>query len=420
MPNPIPGKQYTVVNGDNLSTISTRAYGTPNESPRIFAANQSRLKSDSPDLIFPGEVLNIPVIAEIEEIRSRFFESQGVADGVELKIEDRILPVQSASITRTMDTAADGWTAVFAWEPGLDAEIDELTRPYSYPKATISLDGELKVSGRLYDVEVNKDLKGRSKTLWGYSYTIDAVDSTIKPPYEANNITIVQRGNEILKPLGIKLDVTSGIDTGGVFDRITSAPTEKIAAHLKKLADQRSLLVSSTPAGAMLLTQADINSSIAPVGTIEEDISFVEKWSAKFEGRKRFSVYRAIGQGADKTDQKVGIAVDLDIPLSRFMTFSVNDSLKGEMNEAAAWRRNREAAKALSIPFPVNTWYAPNNEQWRENTRAVIKSPTLDIPDGDTFLIRQVDFKWGNEGKNAVLHIIPVSYYSKKDLNSPW
>lgn len=420
MPNPVPGKQYTVVEGDTLSGIAGRAYGDQNEWPRIFNANQSSLKSDTPDLIFPGEILIIPVLPELETIRTRFFQSRGVVDGVELKLEDRILPVQSAGVTRTMDTAADGWSAVFAWEPGLDKEIDELTRPYSYAKASISLDGQLMVSGRLYRVDPQTNNEGRTKNLFGFSYTIDAVDSHLKPPYEVSNVTLPQRCRQLLTPLGIGLEIDPNVDTGGQFDRVTASPQEKVFGHLLKLAKQRKLLLSSTPEGNMLLTQVNLLSPVGIVGTIEEGVSFVGKFSGSFDGRKRFNVYRAISQGALKTDQKVGIAKDDLVPLSRFMTFSVDDSLKGEMNQAAVWRRNQETAKALTLPVPVDTWYAPNNELWAENSKITIKSITWGIPGGFTFLIKQVDFAWSAEGKSATLHVLPLSYYSGGDLESPW
>lgn len=420
MPNPVAGKQYTVVEGDTLSGIASRAYGDQNEWPRIFNANQSALKSKSPDLIFPGEILNIPVLPEIENIKSQFFQSRGVTDGVELKIEDRILPVQSASVTRTMDTAADGWTAVFAWQPGLDKEIDKLTSPYFYPRASISLDGKLMVSGHLYRVKPESDNKGQTKQLFGFSRTIDAVDSHLKPPYEFNNIKLDQHAKNLLKPLGIALEVDPNADVGGQFDRVKSSRTETIFSHLLKLASQRNLLLSSTPEGNMFLTQVNLLSPVDLVGTIEEGVSFVSKFSADFDGRKRFNVYRSVSQGAAKSDQKVGIAKDDLVPLTRFMTFNVDDSLKGEMNQAAVWRRNQETAKALKLPIPVDTWYAPNGQLWAENTRITIKSVTWGIPGGFTFLIRQVDFKWSTDGKSATLHVLPTSYYSGGDLQSPW
>jgi prophage tail gpP-like protein len=420
MSNPIPGRQYTVVQDDTLSHIATRAYGDPNEWPRIFQANQSALKSGSPDLIFPGEVLNIPVLPEIEDIKSRFFQSRGVTDGIELKIGDRILPIQSGSVTKTMDTAADGWTALFAWDPGADSEIDKLTSPYRYSKAVVSLDGKLAVSGRLYTVSPKFDGKGHSKTLKGFSYTIDAVDSHMKPPYEANSVTLEQRARELLKPLGIGVQVDPNIDISGQFDRVTGTPTETIFSHLRKLAEQRKAMLSSTPSGDLLITKADIVSPIAPVGTLEEGVSFVSEFSGTFDGRKRFNVYRTIGQGALKKDQKVGIAKDDLVPLSRFRTFRVNDSLKGEMNQAAVWIRNQETAKAQTIPLSLDSWNAPNGEQWQVNTKIFIKSITLGIPGGFTFIITRIDFGWSPKGKKSIIHILPVSFYSDGDLLSPW
>ena len=152
MLKPTPGKQYTVQRGDTLSEIATRAYGDPGLWPRIFNANQTNIKSGDQNKVAVGEVLIIPVLAEEEDLRRSFFSSPVISDGVELKIEDRIVPVQSANVTRTMDTVADAWTATIAWKPGLDKELDKLTKRDAMPNASISLDGELMVSGILYDV----------------------------------------------------------------------------------------------------------------------------------------------------------------------------------------------------------------------------------------------------------------------------
>jgi nucleoid-associated protein YgaU len=49
---------YTVKSGDTLSKIAKQYYGDPDEYMRIYYANQDKLKS--PDLIHPGDQLNIP------------------------------------------------------------------------------------------------------------------------------------------------------------------------------------------------------------------------------------------------------------------------------------------------------------------------------------------------------------------------
>lgn len=52
----ITGNTYTVQEGDWLSTIAARAYGDPMFYERIAQANNI----PNPDLIYPGQVLNIP------------------------------------------------------------------------------------------------------------------------------------------------------------------------------------------------------------------------------------------------------------------------------------------------------------------------------------------------------------------------
>jgi nucleoid-associated protein YgaU len=51
---------YTVRSGDTLSKISLQQYGDAMKYPLIFEANKPMLKD--PDLIYPGQVLRIPVL----------------------------------------------------------------------------------------------------------------------------------------------------------------------------------------------------------------------------------------------------------------------------------------------------------------------------------------------------------------------
>ena len=55
------GKRYTVVAGDSLSRIAKREYGDANAWKRIYEANRDTIKD--PDLIYPGQTLEIPVKA---------------------------------------------------------------------------------------------------------------------------------------------------------------------------------------------------------------------------------------------------------------------------------------------------------------------------------------------------------------------
>lgn len=58
VPADVPAATYTVAPGDSLSKIAQREYGDASEWKRIYEANKGTIKN--PDLIHPGQVLNIP------------------------------------------------------------------------------------------------------------------------------------------------------------------------------------------------------------------------------------------------------------------------------------------------------------------------------------------------------------------------
>lgn len=51
-------RTYTVVAGDSLSKIAKREYGDASKWQKIYDANRDQIKN--PDLIHPGQVLNLP------------------------------------------------------------------------------------------------------------------------------------------------------------------------------------------------------------------------------------------------------------------------------------------------------------------------------------------------------------------------
>jgi nucleoid-associated protein YgaU len=51
---------YTVEKGDNLSSISKRFYGKSKYWKQIFDANRDTI--ENPDLIYPGQTINLPAI----------------------------------------------------------------------------------------------------------------------------------------------------------------------------------------------------------------------------------------------------------------------------------------------------------------------------------------------------------------------
>jgi prophage tail gpP-like protein len=410
-------RQYTVKSADTLSQVAARVYGDPSRWPEIWRANQSRLRSGDPNKVYPGEILIIPEPEKAAALSGKQPDDLTIVAG------GRELRILNARIIRTMDTGADAWTSRIDWEPGADPELDRIIRPYGYPNAAAYIGGELLVNGLLYTVEPELTTTGRTVALTGYSFTADAVDSTLKPPYERNNITLEQLAAEVVEPLGIRAIFRA--DTGGPFARVTANEGDTIFDHLAHLAAQRGILVSSTTAGDLLFWKAATDSPL--VGTIEEGQPLATGYRAKYDGRRRFNAYKCITADAGASldweadaNPKTQIALDNAVPRSRFLTFKTDDTTPGNILNAAEWRRSRQTVEALTMSFPVPGWHAPDGSVWRENTRVSIVSRTLGVPRGFTFLIRSVEYILENNRREAVLSLVPPQVYTGETMGDIW
>ncbi len=392
-------------------------------------------------------------------------------DDFTLIIDGREVVATSAKFMRSMDTCADAFTAEIPWFPGKDPEFDRITAPYSYSKCKIYIGGNLESEQILYNVKHKRDKSGTVKELGGFTKTADIIDSTVLPPYEASNISLTARCKQQCEPHGIQVVIGDGvnllvpktvsigkyvpvvnqmgintaqgfiktmplidkpIETGKTykitgkkttyeemkFARVSAEQTETIFEHLRKLAAQRGLLLSCTWDGNLLITRA--NTDDKPVGTIEEGEPTAEGFGADFNGRKRFHFYRAIASSSRKgRTAKTGVAEDDVLKNQRYLTFRVDDNIPGEALSAAEWRKNKSAADAMTIPFPVSTWYAPDDKLWRPNTKVSVKSPVI-ASSGFTFLITQVEFSFAASGNSATLNLKPPSVYTTGIIEEPW
>lgn len=389
-------------------------------------------------------------------------------DTLTVTVGNRDIIVESASFVRTMDTGADACTIIMPWEMGLDAEIDRITKPYSYSPAKIKIGDEVISEMVLYDVTQRTNSSGTVKELDFFSKTADIIDSTIIAPYEMNNVKLTDRCKQQCNPFGINViigdDTLQSIsetrkviyNTGKTrefivganltntlkwqpitqkfpikksklvtdekkFPRVKAEPTETIFSHLAKLAAQRGLLLSCAPSGDLLLTTANINGK--PVGTIEEELSpLASEFQAKFSGRDRFAMYRAIVKSSSSS-RPAGIqtAKDSVVKAPRLLTFNADDNIPGEAKSAAEWRKNKSAADAMSISFPVNGWYAPDGTLWKPNTTVTIISDTIGTgKNGFTFLITRVELKYSSGGNSATLELKPPSVYQSGIIQEPW
>lgn len=338
-------------------------------------------------------------------------------DELTLVIENREIIISSGKLLKTMDTGADAFTCIMPWEPELDAEIDEITAPRSYSEAKIYIGGVLQMTGILYNVNSKQGNDGTLRELEIYTKTADMIDSVWQPPYEENNIKLDTLCTNQASQFGIDVVLDSGVDVGGQFSRISVDRTDKCFEQLSKYASQRGLLLSCTKDGELLIVKPNVNGN--PVGTLQPENPYTELYEAKYNGRQRFYQYDAIlsSSSANRTRTKQ-TAIDSAIPATRFFTFKADESLPGEGLNAAEWKRNKIAAQSMNISWPVNSWYAPDNQLFQVNTLITVKNSVISI-NGFTFLINQIEFNYEVSGTTALLRLKPPSMYEIGAIDEP-
>lgn len=346
---------------------------------------------------------------------------------MKITIEGRVIQHTEAKIFKSMDTGADSITVTFPWLHGKDQALDDIVKPLRdpLPEFEAEIDGELLVSGKIYIPKPELTVTGSTNTLEGFSYTKDLIDSNAKPPYQFIKKSLLDMAVGFCTPFGIAAfeeNVAKEVDE--LFDDESIEPTEKIFDFIKKLAWQRGVLVSSDEDGNLLFLKTTTNK--VPVENITEgDLQGANQagqiFSAIFDATKIFNTYKALRNGPDTaTDPSSAISKDKNVSSPRFLTFSADESTKGNIQQAADWARNKSLADALTIPFPVVGFKTPSGKLRRENTFTTVTSPTISIPNGFDFLIRSIEYTSAENSETAVLNLVPPQLYTKEDIVLPW
>jgi LysM repeat protein len=415
MSRPIPGKQYTIVDGDTLSGISAAAYGNGKKWPVIWKANQTRLKSGDPNLIYPGEVIVIPGDVDVEaakaELAADKFDGETKQDAT-ITIDGKPVYFQSMTHTESIDNALDAWALTTLFDPD-DEEMTKRILQYSYGKSQIYLGKELAGTGYYYTRET--DTGEQTATLEFWSLAADMIDSNLKPgTYEAKKITLSQRAKDLADGHGIK--VIFDLENDDQFERMKAEQGDTIGAHLMNYAKQKAGLMTSTPRGELLFTQAATGK---PVASFVENTPPLLPNTAKFDGRARYASYLAIGKTTGKT--KTATSKDNNVPKSRSKTFSAPDTRGGDIQTAADWERNKALADSMSINLPLSDWYDPSGKLYRKNTIVEYTAPIHGIKNPSNFLVRSVSRTvTANGGRTCTLNIVPPQVYTGGEIVEPW
>lgn len=334
----------------------------------------------------------------------------------DFRINGENVPVTSGRLIRTMDTASDGFAVSIVVNRETQPLLYDAIKPYRYTPVTIFLDGDLSLTGNITKSSRSKIKSSIDTDISGFSRTFNFIDSNLAKRYEYNSYNLHEMAEDVAKQTATQ--VVFETDPGGTFNREVAERGESGFDFLRPLAQKRSQVMSCTPEGDLLFNVA--NTEGQTVGIIEEgnpDSLLQEEFVVSFDGRKRFKTYKVVSQSPFGPSQAVSSDDNINQPRHKVVN---SNNIAGSAEEIANFQKNLSIIDALTIPIPVIGWKAPDGSTWAPNTLITLKSETMFIPDGFTFLIRQVEYISEKDVKTAILSIIPPNAYTKNQVVEPW
>jgi prophage tail gpP-like protein len=257
--------------------------------------------------------------------------------------------------------------------------------------------GDVWLSGYVDAVESSFGPREHTVSVEGRDLAGDLVDCTPAGlDVEYYEVGLLELAETLCEPFGITVLVQDGLDLGDPFQVFGLRPGETSHEALERACRLRRVLLGSTAAGAVLLTQA--STGRASVG-LREGVN-VKSASVRLDRSARFSRYYVRGQqpgsalawGSDCAELE-GVAVD-PVPRQERTTVIVAEAAVDDVRalERAQWEATTRAARGSTLAVTVSGWRqnVTTGPLWVPNQVVQVKIPRCRA-DGD-WLISGVRF----------------------------
>jgi prophage tail gpP-like protein len=405
---------YTTVPGDTFSTVSGKAYGTPEHAASVAAANPGVLEP-----LAPGTVLKTPPRpgAPTNALRPGAFETP---DETAVLIGGKRFRFWT---TVSVSRALDGLSSVTFSAPfdPQDPNFRETFRPFSFKPVSIYIGGELIFTGTLVDVDPETSAQERTVTVTCYGLPgvlRDCPPPASAYPVEFNDQNLKEIAASLCSPFGITVDFQA--DPGAAFEREAIPAEGRIFPFLATLAKQRNLVMADNPQGHLVFKQSV--SSGDPVAVLEEGASPVFKVVPSFDPQNYYSDITGLEDVYLGTD---GSQFTFRNPhlkgVLRPLVFQAPDVLGGEIADAVNAKAGRMFANMASYLISVATWRDPQGELWAPDTIISLVAPGAMIYSAYHFLVRGVTHSTDSKKRTAEIELSFIGAFSGQAPDTlPW
>ena len=316
----------------------------------------------------------------------------------------------SLEIHLGLDTFATvGFVAPFEPER---PEFRATFQPFSFKPLEVRVGDELLVTGTLVGVDPSLSPDARTVQTSGYSKPAvlsDAMAPASAYPLELNGLKLRQIAETVVTPFG--LNVQMDADEGAAFRRVALDPDQAIHTFLVELAQQRGLVISDTPEGALRFLRS--TSTGTPVARLREGELPLSTVTPHFSPQDYFSEITGIAKTrSGRGGARYTVANPFLASVVRPHTFKLEDTDGPDVPTAARAKLGRMFGNVLSVSAEVPTWRTPAGELWKPNTTLTLEAPGAMIYRETEFVIRNVTLHQDAGSVTAALELVLPGAFS--------
>lgn len=299
-------------------------------------------------------------------------------------------------------------------------EFKAAFRPFSYQPMSVTVGGDVLFSGTM--VSVDPAITETEKTVTVSAYAKCGVLGDVNPsasalPTEFNNLTLKEIAARLCEPFGVAVEFTA--DAGKAFERVACDPTRRILDFLTELAQQRGLIMSSSPAGNLVFGKS-VNTS--PVARLRQDESPLTGITPKFSPQNYFSHITGLEsaeagkKGGQYTVKNPHVTTGV-----RPFNFSVTDADGSDVQTATEAKAGRMIGNMASYTVELCTWRDANGKLWTPGDSVTLTAPDALIYNEYTFIIRAVTLNRDSDSMTATLDLaMPGAFSGEIPEALPW
>jgi len=334
---------------------------------------------------------------------------------LKVKRHNRIDTFNQFSLQLNYDAIASSFSFVIYFDPEYN-EHQRLFQPGHFHEVDIEHNGELLIRGFMVNHSFTTSSTKALSKIDCYSLPGVLEDCEIPTdlyPLQFDGLTLREIANKLVRPFKLKVQVDPSVSSrvNSVYDVSTANEGQTIKSYLGSLASQKDVVLSHTPDGKLLFTEA--KTAQDPIMDFSNNTPIISK-SISFGGQKMHS-HITVQKEADDEGGNAGEST-IQNPFVPFVyrptVRSQNSGNDVDTSEAARNELAKEL-KNIKLTLKIAQWEI-NGKIIKPNNIITIQDPELYLYERERFFIESVQLNGNEKETTATLTCVLPEVYNKR------